>query len=582
MRQLSLIVSIVVLATVATAQQVTLPLDRYDELRREAEPPPVRTPLPAAEAALEGAAITVEIEPGAARVSYRLDVVLLAAGRHEIGLPDLGSLAAADLGGLAGRVDAEPGGLRLVVTGDGRATVSLETVVRVVEDELATRRTLACEVPIPRAARVEVTVGLPTGIDEVVAVTGGVALSFAGDGRARFTAAPGGTLVLNARGRQRAADAATLPARTRGRATTMVRIGRTALRVHAWLTLEVLQGRAAELRASVPTELEVVTVAGAEIAGWDLDGRELVVLPLAPIADELTVEVELEGPPATAFASPLVVPVADEVSLATAVQVMGDGLLELEQGGASRLPAPAGDRWVPHSARGPSCRVVTDAADPPRWRVSFAEATEVLAAQVDRLLYDVIAGRSGRARVRLWLAVRSSGAISVGAALPPGFELIAVSRDGRAVTPGRDGDLLVVPLAASGAVEQVGVEGLLPLTLPAGRGLLELPVPALTAPVATVAVRLALPAPVEWQLRPPATATNVGAPPAPATVGSTADALLAALAAPVAAGAGSVPRRDLETPAGYRVVTASWTALIASPGPLVLELEREPAEGEWF
>ena len=62
-------------------------------------------------------------------------------------------------------------------------------------------------------------------------------------------------------------------------------------------------------------------------------------------------------------------------------------------------------------------------ARPPLWEAAWAERTEVLAAQVDRLLVDVAMGEAGKASYQLWAEVRNRGAQQLALTLPAGFEL---------------------------------------------------------------------------------------------------------------------------------------------------------------
>ena len=79
---------------------------------------------------------------------------------------------------------------------------------------------------------------------------------------------------------------------------------------------------------------------------------------------------------------------------------------------------------------------MADAARPPLWEAAWAERTEVLAAQVDRLLVDVAMGEAGKASYQLWAEVRNRGAQQLTLTLPAGFELAVGHRDGVTVVPG--------------------------------------------------------------------------------------------------------------------------------------------------
>ncbi len=178
-----------------------------------------------------------------------------------------------------------------------------------------------------------------------------------------------------------------------------------------------------------------------------------------------------------------------------AAQLRGDGLLDLIEPGSARAATDAEKEGFTVAGQ---LRVyaLADAARPPRFEAVWAEGTEVLAAQIDRLLVDVAAGTGGRAAYQLWAEVRNRGTLSLEVVLPPGFELIDADRDGEKVLPGKSArGGFEVPLFAGEETQVVHLRGLLPLALPAVKtGELALVLPALSAPAARVEVRLLLPA----------------------------------------------------------------------------------------
>jgi hypothetical protein len=284
-------------------------------------------------------------------------------------------------------------------------------------------------------------------------------------------------------------------------------------------------------------------------------------------------------------ASPLLVPRgALRTLVATAARTTEGALLELVEVGSGRRPDARETGEVPAAFRFMADRwmVVTDAARPPRWAVTFPDAAEVLAAQVDELLVDVRAGGSGRALYQVWLKLRSTGAVRLGLGVPEGFELLRAGRDGLHLAPGEHGLGLELPLVATDTPQVVYLAGLIPLDLPAGEGMLSIPIPSLSAPVTRVAAQVALPGGLRCELRDQDRAGRPGEPPGWSQTRTRGDRLAELL------GTGSVGEQvsddlvDLPMPQGFQRVTASWSALSATPEPLVVHVEADGQKVGWF
>jgi hypothetical protein len=354
----------------------------------------------------------------------------------------------------------------------------------------------------------------------------------------------------------------------------------------------VAQGRLPELRVPLPAGFEVVSVQGP-IAGWNLAGGRLVVTPLEPVESSLALEIELSAPPVQEFVSPLLVPAeSHRTLLLTKAALRGDGLLELTDPGAVRAPAETETAGLSDDVRGAPGGLVAvlDPARPPRWRAEWADRTEVLAAQVDRLLVDVAVGESGRAAYQLWAEVRNRGAQQLVITPPPGFELVAGHRDGEPVSPGAAGSGLAVPLSSGASVGEIAqvihLAGLLPVQLPKGRGEISLPLPALSAPAARVEVRLVLPGGRGYSLAEASRAGWIGAPPGHAARSARRDEVLSAnmianqvLSLP---GAAVTASSLFPLPPGFCQVQAAWSALSPTPGPLAVRVENDKEDLEWF
>lgn len=302
-------------------------------------------------------------------------------------------------------------------------------------------------------------------------------------------------MTFTLHGRRTLPERAQLPLRFETTAATAALLSRTRLEVQGWIEARIAQGRLSELRVPLPAGFEVVGVQGP-IAGWNVTDGRLVITPLEPVESSLAVQVELSAAPVDAFASPLLVPAGSHRTvLLTKAALRGDGLLELTDPGAVRAPVESEIAGLADNVRGApgGLMAVLDPARPPRWQAEWADRTEVLAAQVDRLLVDAAVGESGRAAYQVWVEVRNRGAQQLLVTLPPGFELVASHRGGELVKPGISGDSLAVPLSAGEGTQVIHLAGLLPVSVPKGRGEMVLPLPALSAPAARVEVRLILP-----------------------------------------------------------------------------------------
>lgn len=571
-----------------TAQEVTLPLSQFEQLRSRANPKPDDPAPPPARFALESADLDIVVGGTSARIVQKLILTVFSDTWERVPLGEAGSFTSARFGTLEGRVEvSEKEGWALQVHGRGRHEVTLESVVPVRRDETATRPASSFSLRLPPAAVLRGKLQTQPGIDEVTLTGRGLVRGSAG-GPWTFVSAfdkdAGVTFTLF--GQRTLPERAQLPLRFDATSATSATLSRTQLRVRGWVEARVAQGRLTELRIPVPAGLELVSVSGP-LAGWDVTDGTLVITPLEPVEGTLAVELELTGEPRAAFASPVLTPAGGRrtVHLVKAA-LQGDGLLTLVDPGAVRGPEESETARVPAAIQGAGGRLlaVTDPARAPRWEAEWAEGTEVLAAQVDRLLLDVAVGESGRAVYRLWAEVRNRGAQQLVLQLPPGFELTTARLDGLEVAPGvAPGGGLAVPLFTREAAQAVHLDGVLPLTLPPGKGELALALPALSAPAARVEVRVVLPGGRTWTLADPSRAASIQGPPQGAPrAASTANNLAVQMQSNMAnRSSGPLPGTFVVAP-GYQEITAAWSALSASPGPLVLRAETEKEATPWI
>lgn len=577
----------VLAAAVAGAQQVTLPLPQYEELRSRANPVPEATPVPPAPFALESADFAVVAGASSARITQTLALTIYADGWQRVPLGEAGSFTTAHFGDLEGRVEVKDDGWALQVKGRGRHEVKLESVVPVRRDETAIRPAWSFKVRFPPAAVVRGRLQGPAEVEEVE--MSGAGLIRRDDAAWSFIAAfsdPGAVFTLY--GRRTLPPRAQLPLRFEATSATSVVISRTQLRVHGWVEARIAQGRLEVLRVPIPAGLNLVSVNGP-LAGWNVENGVLVATPLAPVETSLALDLTFTGDPPQAFASPLLVPAGSRRTLfLTKAALQGDGLLNLADPGLVRAAETIDSKELPEGLRKAAGRLIAvlDPAKPPRWEVEWAERTEVLAAQVDRLLVDVLVGSSGRAAYQVWAEVRNRGAQQLGIDLPPGFELVASSRDGEPVAVGSMGASggLAVPLQTGEAAQVIHLAGLLPLALPKGSADFQVPLPTLSVPAARVEVRLILPDDRPATLADPSRASGLRPPPQTGvhkeavTANAIAKQVLANTSTVVATGGAGL----FLQPPGFNEVVAGWNALSATPLPLVVRLKTEKESASWF
>ncbi len=569
----------------AAAQEVTLPLSRYDELRRLSRSEPAPAPKPPAPVAFEEAVLAIRVTsgraapgraapgPAAARIVHDLTLTIFVDEWQSLTLGDAGRFVDADFGAAQGRLDTASrpagSGATLALRGAGRHRLRLTSAVPVTLDEAANRPTWRLRLEAPRAALVRGTIETPPGVEEIEA-SGAIVSPATVDGRWTFVAEAGAEVRLALFGAAKIPPRESLPLAFEATTAVALEVSHGRRRARGWLDARVRQGRLEELRVPIPAGFEVVEVGGDEVAGWDAAGGSLLVTPLAPVAERLRLELTLAAGAAAELEGPVLIPEgAAPVLAASKVHVRGDGLLRLLDAGSRRQPdARQQDELPPAFRSAPGLALVTTEAPSPetvsRWQVSWAEGAEVLAAQVDRLRLDVVAGDAGRAGYQLWAEVRNRGAWNLGVELPPGAELIAARRDGRRVEPGRSGEAWTVPLAGDGERQVIHLSGVVPLALPdAGR--FDLPLPALSAPAARVEVGVWLPGDRGYQLVDGDRRGTVAAPPAPRR--QAPDAALPEL---------------FSGPPGFQQMTAAWSALAAAPAPLAIRIIDDNDRRRWF
>jgi hypothetical protein len=568
----------------AFAQEVTLPLDRYEKLHARAHPAPTPTPAPVVGFSLDEAWLEIQVGDESARVVQELRMVLLGDSWQKIPLAAAGTFIAADLGGLEGRVTTGDD-WTLTVRGRGRHQVRLESLLPLAVNEEATRPTWSLALEVPQAAVAGGVIKVSDAVEDAEIVSGAIWRSRGQASGWRFVADPGTTLRARLLGKAVRPERSTLPLRYSAVTGNLLEISRTRVKLTSHLVLAVIQGSLEQLEVPLPTGFDVVTLGGDEVAGWNVENRKLLVTPLTAVEGSLNLVVELSAEAEDRLASLLLVPEqAWQVLAATAVNVEGDGLLELIERGSGRLPDDRERARLPQQITSASsyAMVIPDLAQPPRWQVTWPDSTEVLAAQVDRVLVDVMAGEAGSAAYQVWLKVRSTGATSITVSVPPGFELVAAGRDRTPLLPGVAGDGLALPLIASSSPQVVHLAGLIPIQIPED-GALFVPIPALSAPVSRVEARALLPGGRSYSVSNRSQQGSFSSPPEVATEAEVS-AKSAQLVAQTSVGRrqGGYQPRLFAAPAGTITVEASWSALSSQPDPVAITVKPRSERKEWF
>ncbi|MEM9598014.1 MAG: hypothetical protein AAGD06_27365, partial [Acidobacteriota bacterium] len=527
--------------------------------------------------------LDIDLDGDSARFTQHLTLSLYAEGWRTVPLSPLGTFVDADFGGLEGRIVTEPE-TALRIRGKGRHRVRLISVLPVERDELVTRHVGRLGFVTPAAAVVRGRLNLPEGADEV-RVTGPVAFT---DDRPRgrgFTAGSGQTVGFDVHRSSGAPGRESLPLRFESRAAVGLVVGRNARNLRAEIQIRVLQGQLSSIELPLPPGFEVEDVTLDDATGWRVEDGVLRVTPGAPAEGRLRVAVTASAGPGDTFDLAPFVPAGSRSSMTVGhIAVEGDGLLELLDLGDARAPESQWERQLAQRWRGipGQAFVLAERGRPPRWRVEWAESTDVLAAQVDHLWLEAFVGEDGRALYRLWAEVRSTGAPLLTLELPTGSELLTASREGLGILPGEVHGAWGVPLTSNGGSQRVHLTALVPI----GDGLrggdrdrsIALPMPKLSAPVARIEVRTILRSGAEYSLARPERAGKVSAPPSiyrEAPTSQLGQQLARFVAVPVGGG-------FLDPGDGFEVVEAAWNAMAPNPEALRVEVNDDNPRKEWF
>lgn len=600
--------------TPASAQEVVLPVEDFDRLWLSAHQED-EDPEPALDVAFESAEVEVDVGTGGVTARYRLVVATFTERSVRFDLPPAGGWTDADWTGVAEGasgtlVATDDGDDQVEIRGRGRHEVRLEAAQALREDDASRQGERRFTVGLPESAALHVSLVAP-GATEVTSPGASWRRSGVASDRWVLHSWSGGATSLDVRLRDGSGrdDPARRDLRFEAVASTRVDLGRLRSRGTARIQAEVWQGVLTELVASVPAGWDVVGVDGRGVADWNLseatpEGTSTLRLETgAPIHGRFEALIGLSGPGVDTddeVAAPLVrVAGATRQQLESVVRLEGDGILSLVDPGSGHEPSASSAGGAQDGEQGgvqDGLRLaVADGAHPPSWSVRWADGTDVLALQVDRLLVNVMVGLPEtpggvtRAFYRLWTEVRSSGAGRLELDLP-GARVVKVQRDGVLFRTGRGAGGWQVPLTVDTKPQVVQLDLVAVVRWPDGDGILELPLPRLNAPAAKVEVKIALPAEARaYRLAEAARRGSASAPPGLAgsgtgTIGAAGQLALGQQALSNQAVRVRAIQADpfLEPPIGFVQLTASWSALSATPGPLRIEVEADRPDRDWM
>lgn len=547
----------------ALAQQVTVPLDRYQELWNLANPQP---PAGKPRLLLETAELKLSVGTAGARLRTEVVVDLIGGEPQTLKLPPNGSWIDCGAEGAELEVSQSGGERQLRLWGTGRARVWVESIPVMEHHEKSDPpySTLRLDLPVAAVVRGEIDAG--AGVANVEIAGNGGLVERAGEGRYRFLGEPGKPLSFELF-HQFVAPSENAPLRFDEEAYHLVLASRARLRLTSWHRINVYSGHLEKLRLPVPPGFEVLEVKGPNMAGWQMDGSTLEIPLAVPVSGMGEWQIQLASDFSPEFPMPILASegrASGRHRLRVAMRRL-EGLLEVVDEGGAVAAKQALLTQSPGEFQAATGQPFTLAGgqQPPRYRVTWPNTAEVLLAQVDRLVVNALIGREGKVYYQAWVEARNAGASELRIALPAGTELVASQQGGRAVTPGlRDGEW-VLPLPVSEEAQVTYLEAELSLGFPGSGGELALPLPALSAPASRIEVRAVVPPGYRYALAEAGRAGAVRPPPGGAKPN---------LERPG-------PGGFLAVPPGFELLQASWSGWSESPQPLRILVRTTPKSG---
>lgn len=495
----------------ASAQEVTLSLDDYEALLARTKPDASQSePIPAA---LETAHMIVTLSAHGAVIQAKLNVVVSKGPRHRIDIGSWGKITSLDLGDLEGMLldDEEDGFLTLLVSGDGRYQVTLESVFPFDSEAGSTMLIGKADLPLPPAVAVQGEVRFDHEKHRLIMNEYFVREKLE-EGHFAWVANPGTQLNLTLRHRETFAQREDMATRFDTAVDSLIQVSREKTIMAATLSYYVRQGAVDALQVDLP---EGFVVLGAKTADedvvWTMNGRRMDVTLPESVSQDFKLQLQLERPSSDTFTTPVIHTRGAEQSRHTVgMNSLDNGLFVLlDEGSAETEPSPGA---VFRNFRGQIFKIL-DPKTPPRWEVFWGGDTEALAGQIKRMFYTVSVGTRGKAHFELWCIFENRGMPHLDLTLPTQSELISVTWDGHPISPSwRDGSLrFSAPVSKK---EQVlYIRGLTQLALPEESTEFELPLPAANVPIRAVEVQSWFNDGERYQLVDSFSQSGVGVPP---------------------------------------------------------------------
>ena len=256
-----------------------------------------------------------------------------------------------------------------------------------------------------------------------------------------------------------------LPLRMRGSLTELVSLGEDSTAMVAETEVQVTQGEARAVKIHLPANININInqVSGAAVADWEMQGGDLVVSFLEPVAQSTRFVVS--GETRLARDGQVEIPLfrlldAERETGGVAVEVLGAGEIKdpksqgLEDADATDLGEMVTSRQSPSLAAfrfrsgDPATRALT---------LNIVRYTQqvVLLANVEEARYRVLLSNDGKSLVQARYAIRNNQRNFVKIALPAGATVWSAALSGKPVKPGQapDGSLLVPLEKARGGEE---------------------------------------------------------------------------------------------------------------------------------
>jgi hypothetical protein len=480
---------------------IVIPVGEYSALRGRAFPAPLAGDFRPLDVTLTRVDYELRVDGDLAVGRATLTVDAFKDGWVRVPVP----------AGLSVREARNAGKLVSLVRGDGvfsamlskrgRSVLQLEIALPVTSSDGEERLLLPASASGVTRARLEMA---RSGVE--VKVSGGLLAERAeAEGDTRWVAFARGKEALAFTWRRKMEEQKRAPQalRMRGSLSQLVALGEDATTVAAEVNIEVSQGAARAVRIAVPASVTVNTVAGANVADWEVKDDTLRVAFLDPVEQKASFVISADT--RLPREGPVDLPIlrlldCEREAGGVAVEVLGAGeIKKLRSEGLERTEA--GELGPAVAARQSPSLVAfryRTGGGARSLNVDVARYTQqaVLTANIEEARYRVLITPDGKMLVEAHYAVRNNQRNFVRITLPPGAALWSASLGGRLVRPGRapEGSLLF-PLSKSRAGENAPLFAVEVLYLSAGtawtdKGHASVALPGLDLPVSRTGLLL--------------------------------------------------------------------------------------------